>query len=82
MPQVPGRRPGDGHCPTCHGEGWIELLGAGVVQPAVLEMSGIDPAQVLRLRLRHGAGARRHAPLQDNDLRLIVENDVRFLYQF
>ena len=44
-------------CPTCKGEGWIELLGAGMVHPKVLESCGIDPDGVFRLRVRHGSGA-------------------------
>ena len=51
-------------CPTCKGEGWIELLGAGMVHPRVLEMAGIDP-MCIQAGPRHGSGAHRHAPLQD-----------------
>ena len=52
-------------CPTCKGEGWIELLGAGMVHPKVLQMARHRPGGLLRLGLRHGPGAHRHAPLQD-----------------
>ena len=52
-------------CPTCKGEGWIEVLGAGMVHPKVLRNCGIDPDDVFRLRLRHGSGTLGHGPLQD-----------------
>ena len=41
-------------CPTCKGEGWIEVLGAGMIHPKVLEGCGIDSHGLLRLGLRHG----------------------------
>jgi len=62
-------------CPTCKGEGWIELLGAGMVHPRVLEMAGIDSEVYTGWAL--GLGLGRQA-----DMRLIFENDVRFLEQF
>ena len=46
-------------CRMCKGTGWIEVLGAGMVNPKVLEMCGIDSRSVLRLCLRHGSGAHR-----------------------
>ena len=52
-------------CPTCKGEGWIEVLGAGMVHPKVLRRLRHRSGRVLRLRLRHGSGALRHGPLQD-----------------
>ena len=69
-------------CPTCKGEGWIELLGAGMIHPHVLEMSGIDP-NVYR-GWAFGIGLERTAMRRFKiaDLRLIFENDVRFLEQF
>ena len=69
-------------CPTCKGEGWIELLGAGMVHPKVLEMSGIDP-EVYSGRA-FGFGLERMAlrRFKIDDMRLIFENDVRFLEQF
>ena len=69
-------------CPTCKGEGWIEVLGAGMIHPRVLEMSGIDP-QVYS-GWAFGMGLERLAMRQFKiaDLRLIFENDVRFLEQF
>ena len=69
-------------CPTCKGEGWIELLGAGVVHPKVLEMAGIDSE--VYTGWAFGLGLERLAlrRFKIADLRLIFENDVRFLEQF
>ena len=69
-------------CPTCKGEGWIELLGAGMIHPRVLEMSGIDPN--VWSGWAFGIGLERTAMRRFKiaDLRLIFENDVRFLEQF
>ena len=69
-------------CPTCKGEGWIEVLGAGMVHPKVLEMSGIDPE--VYSGWAFGIGLERTAMRRFKiaDLRLIFENDVRFLEQF
>ena len=68
-------------CPTCKGEGWIELLGAGMVHPKVLEGCGIDPN--VYSGFAFGIGLERMAMrrFQISDLRLIFENDVRFLEQ-
>ncbi len=73
---------GGAGCPTCKGEGWIELLGAGMVHPRVLEMSGIDPE--VYSGWAFGIGLERTAlrRFKIDDLRLIFENDVRFLEQF
>jgi len=69
-------------CPTCKGEGWIELLGAGMIHPKVLQMSGIDPE--VYSGWAFGIGLERTAMRRFKiaDLRLIFENDVRFLEQF
>ena len=69
-------------CPTCKGEGWIELLGAGMVHPKVLEGCGIDSS--IYSGWAFGMGLERLALRRFNisDLRLIFENDVRFLEQF
>jgi phenylalanyl-tRNA synthetase alpha chain len=69
-------------CPTCKGEGWIELLGAGMVHPKVLEMAGIDSE--VYSGWAFGIGLERTAMRRFKiaDLRLIFENDVRFLQQF
>ena len=69
-------------CPTCKGEGWIEMLGAGMIHPQVLKMSGIDPE--VWSGWAFGIGLERTAMRRFKiaDLRLIFENDVRFLEQF
>ena len=73
----------DGHtCPTCHGEGWIEILGAGMVHPWVLEGCGIDPNKYSGFAFGCGVERMTMNRFAINDLRLIFENDVRFLGQF
>jgi phenylalanyl-tRNA synthetase alpha chain len=69
-------------CPTCKGSGWIEILGAGMVHPKVLRMSGItDPRYS---GFAWGMGIDRVAILKYgvDDIRLFFENDLRFLQQF
>jgi len=73
----------DGHtCSTCHGEGWIEILGAGMVHPTVLEGCGIDPKEYSGFAFGCGVERMTMNRFAINDLRLIFENDVRFLNQF
>ena len=69
-------------CPTCKGEGWIEVLGAGMIHPKVLEGCGID--STVYSGWAFGMGLERLAlgHFKISDLRLIFENDVRFLRQF
>ena len=69
-------------CPTCKGEGWIEVLGAGMVHPKVLRNCGIDPDEYSGFAF--GMGLERFAMghFKISDLRLIFENDERFLQQF
>ena len=69
-------------CPTCKGEGWIELLGAGMIHPRVLEMSGIDPTVYTGWAFGMGLERMAMRRFKIADLRLIFENDVRFLSQF
>ena len=69
-------------CPTCKGEGWIELLGAGMVHPKVLEGCGIDPKKYSGFAFGIGLERMAMGRLRINDLRLIFDNDVRFLSQF
>ena len=69
-------------CSTCHGEGWIELLGAGMVHPCVLENCGIDPERYSGFAFGMGLERMAMGRLRINDLRLIFDNDVRFLNQF
>ncbi len=69
-------------CRMCKGEGWIEILGCGMIHPHVLEMSGIDPNEYSGFAF--GIGLERIALLKDeiDDMRLLYENDIRFLNQF
>ena len=69
-------------CPTCKGEGWIELLGAGMVHPKVLAGCGIDPEKYSGFAFGIGLERMAMRRFQISDLRLIFENDVRFLTQF
>ena len=69
-------------CSTCHGEGWIELLGAGMVHPYVLENCGIDSEKYSGFAFGMGLERMAMGRLRINDLRLIFDNDVRFLNQF
>ncbi len=69
-------------CRFCKGSGWIEILGCGMVHPRVLTMSGIDPEKYTGFAF--GVGLERIALLkyEIDDLRLLYENDLRFLRQF
>ncbi len=69
-------------CPVCKGEGWVELLGGGMVHPKVLAGCGIDTEKYSGFAF--GFGSDRLAMFRFNisDLRLLFENDVRFLEQF
>ncbi|SHJ04622.1 phenylalanine--tRNA ligase subunit alpha [Parasporobacterium paucivorans] len=69
-------------CRMCKGEGWIEILGCGMVHPNVLRMSGIDPE--VYSGFAFGVGLERIALLkyEIDDMRLLYENDIRFLRQF
>ena len=69
-------------CSTCHGEGWIELLGAGMVHPEVLRNCGIDPEKYSGFAFGMGLERMAMGRLRITDLRLIFDNDVRFLNQF
>ena len=69
-------------CSTCHGEGWIELLGAGMVHPKVLENCGIDPDEYSGFAFGFGLERMAMGRFKISDLRLIFENDIRFLEQF
>ena len=69
-------------CSTCHGEGWIELLGAGMVHPEVLRNCGIDPEKYSGFAFGMGLERMAMGRMNINDLRLIFDNDVRFLNQF
>ena len=69
-------------CRFCKGSGWIEILGCGMVHPNVLKMCGIDPEEYSGFAF--GVGLERIALLkyEIDDMRLLYENDIRFLKQF
>lgn len=69
-------------CRTCKQTGWLEILGSGMVHPRVLSMNGYDPEEVTGFAF--GMGVERIAMLKYgiDDMRLLFENDVRFLRQF
>ena len=69
-------------CSVCGGKGWLELLGAGSVDPAVFEQVGYDPKRVQGFAF--GLGVERIAMLRHRipDIRMFFENDLRFLRQF
>lgn len=69
-------------CPTCKGEGWIEILGAGMIHPKVLSGCGIDPDEYSGWAFGMGLERLAMGEYKINDLRLIFENDIRFLEQF
>ena len=69
-------------CPTCKGEGWIEVLGAGMIHPKVLAGCGIDPDVYSGWAFGMGLERLAMGEYKINDLRLIFENDKRFLEQF
>jgi phenylalanyl-tRNA synthetase alpha chain len=72
---------GDG-CPICKRTGWLEILGSGMVHPALFEYVGYDPDKVTGFAF--GMGIERVAMLKwdVDDIRLFYENDLRFLAQF
>lgn len=69
-------------CRVCKGEGWIEILGCGMVHPRVLQNCGIDPEEYSGFAF--GIGLERVAMFRYDvdDMRMFFENDVRFLKQF
>ncbi len=73
---------GGNGCRFCKGSGWIEILGCGMVHPNVLRMSNIDPEEYTGFAF--GMGLERIALLkyEIDDMRLLYENDIRFLKQF
>lgn len=73
---------GGSGCRFCKGSGWIEILGCGMVHPKVLKMSGINPEEYSGFAF--GMGLERVALLkyEIDDMRLLYENDTRFLKQF
>jgi len=73
---------GGSGCRSCGGEGWLEILGCGMVDPNVFGYVGIDPEKYTGFAF--GMGAERIAGLKYGvpDLRLFIEGDTRFLHQF
>lgn len=69
-------------CKVCKGEGWIELLGCGMVHPNVLRNCGINPDEYSGFAFGFGVERIAMAKFGIDDLRLLFENDVRFLKQF
>jgi phenylalanyl-tRNA synthetase alpha chain len=69
-------------CSVCKGEGWIEILGCGMVHPKVLENCGIDPEEYSGFAFGIGLERIAMGKFSINDLRLFFENDMRFLEQF
>lgn len=69
-------------CRVCKGEGWIELLGCGMVHPNVLKSCGIDPEEYSGFAFGFGVERITMAKFGIEDMRLLFENDVRFLKQF
>jgi phenylalanyl-tRNA synthetase alpha chain len=69
-------------CPMCKRTGWLEILGSGMVHPAVFEYVGYDPDEITGFAF--GMGIERVALLKwgVEDIRLFYENDLRFLEQF
>jgi phenylalanyl-tRNA synthetase alpha chain len=73
---------GEKRCSVCKGSGWLEVLGAGMVHPNVFRAVGYDPEEVTGFAF--GMGLERIAMLRYGipEIRLFLENDVRFLSQF
>lgn len=73
---------GGNGCRVCKGEGWIEVLGAGMVHPEVLENCGIDSEKYSGFAFGIGVERTAMGRFGIDDIRLLYENDVRFLKQF
>ena len=69
-------------CKTCKGSGWIEILGAGMVNPRVFEMAGHDPDKYSGFAFGMGIERITMIKYSIDDIRLFFENDLRFLGQF
>ncbi len=77
-----GSTPSQGNCRVCKGSGWLEILGAGMIDPQVFRFVGYDPEKVSGFAF--GMGVERIAMLKYgiDDIRLFFQNDLRFLRQF
>jgi phenylalanyl-tRNA synthetase alpha chain len=73
---------GGGGCTLCKHEGWLEILGCGMIHPNVLKAVGYNPEEVSGYAF--GMGIERMALLKYrvNDIRLLYDNDIRFIRQF
>ncbi len=69
-------------CRVCKGSGWIEILGAGMVHPRVLRACGIDPEEYSGFAFGIGLDRLTTTRYKVSDIRLLFENDLRFLKQF
>lgn len=69
-------------CRVCKGSGWIEILGAGMVHPNVLRSCGIDPDEYSGFAFGIGLDRLATTRYKISDIRLLFENDLRFLRQF
>jgi len=69
-------------CPVCKGSGWSELLGAGMVHPNVFRAVGWDPEEVTGFAFGMGLERIAMARYGIPEIRLFLENDLRFLHQF
>lgn len=69
-------------CRVCKGSGWIEILGAGMVHPRVLKSCGIDPEEYSGFAFGIGLDRITTTRYKISDIRLLFENDLRFLSQF
>ncbi|HJX11118.1 MAG TPA: phenylalanine--tRNA ligase subunit alpha, partial [Candidatus Binatia bacterium] len=69
-------------CRVCKGSGWLEIMGAGMIDPQVFKFVGYDPEKVSGFAF--GMGVERIAMLKYgiDDIRLFFQNDLRFLRQF
>ena len=72
----------DPNCKVCKGAGWLEMLGAGMVDPGVLEEAGVDPEEFTGFAFGMGPDRMAMAKYGIPDLRLFFEGDLRFLRQF
>jgi len=69
-------------CPICKYSGWVEILGCGMVDPNVLENCGIDSEEYTGFAFGMGIERTTLLKYRIQDIRLLFENDVRFLKQF
>jgi len=77
-----GTSPGSGTCSKCKGAGWIELFGAGMVDPAVYGFVNYDPKRVSGFAFGMGIDRLAMLKYQIDDIQVFFQNDVRFLKQF